>query len=116
MIRAFPDAKQGASGGHGALVTLGLRSEVASELEERLLAVGALVVRTRVVERALLLPLAQAGAVVLAEGGEASELRITVFDHGASEVREPFAVEGADSIVLELQRAGVIPEDGLKGA
>jgi len=116
MIRAFPDAKRGASGGHGALVTLGLRSEVASELEERLLAVGALVVRTRVVERALLLPLAQAGAVVLAEGGEASELRITVFDHGASEVREPFAVEGADSIVLELQRAGVIPEDGLKGA
>jgi sulfate adenylyltransferase subunit 1 len=113
MIRALPDGAEGADGSHGALVILGDLRTLAGELEERLLEAGVLVVRTRVEERALLLPLAHAGAVVLAEGGEGGEMRITIFDRGATEIRESFAVEGAASIVEELRRAGVVAGEGL---
>lgn len=110
MIRAFPDAGQGLQKGHGALIDLGSRTGLTRELEERLLAAGALVVRTRVTDRALLLPLAHGGAVILAVGEpDSGEVRVTVFDHGAVEVRGTFDQEAADSILAELRRADVIP-------
>jgi sulfate adenylyltransferase large subunit len=58
----------------GALIVLGKwldnRAVLAQELEERLLARGALAVRTRIADRAALRPLVLAGAVVIAESDE----------------------------------------------
>jgi sulfate adenylyltransferase large subunit len=90
----------------GALVHLS-DSGVAGELEERLLAAGALVVRTRVRSRERLLPLAHVGAVVITDAGED---RVTVVDHGGETTLDVAA--DAASIVAELQAAGVIPEAG----
>ncbi len=111
MIRAFPD-----SSGHthrsGALVVLGHRSELAAELEGRLLATGALVLRTRVPERAALLPLVHAGAVILAENTVPQAPYITLYGHSTPHTFELPPAETAESILDELGRAGVIPEEG----
>jgi hypothetical protein len=66
MIRALEAAPGSALA--GALLTLGNRPALARDLEEQLLEQGALVVRTRVVDRGTLLPLVFAGAIVLHEG------------------------------------------------
>ena len=93
----------------GALIRLS-DAGVAREVEERLLAAGLLVVRTRVTERERLLPLLLAGAVVIADNGPSEAVRITVFDHGAETTFEPAANAGA--ITADLQAAGVISETG----
>ncbi len=98
--------------GHGAVIELGRRSELAAVLEQRLLHLGVVVVRTRVADRARLSALGHAGAVVLVESGDEPGVRIAVFAHGAEEQREDFAMENAESIVGELRRAGVIGEEG----
>jgi sulfate adenylyltransferase large subunit len=110
MVRAVLAGEGVDSRAHGAVVVLGEHRNLGTELEERLLAAGALVVRTRVADRTLLLPLAQAGAVVLAESGGAWSL--TVMDHGVAEIREDFAASGVDSILRELHAAGVIRDEG----
>ncbi|MGB9144356.1 MAG: hypothetical protein WCC14_00905, partial [Acidobacteriaceae bacterium] len=95
---------------HGAVVELGSHTELAAELEQRLLDAGVVVVRTRVTDRERLAALGHAGAVVIAEGGDAGRGKIAVFAHGAEEPREGFAIDGVESIVAELRRAGVIAE------
>jgi sulfate adenylyltransferase large subunit len=111
MIRAFPEAAEHAQRGHGAVVALGSRGRLAAELEERLLAAGALVVRSRVTEPDRLLSLAHAGAVVLAESLRPDNVRVTATDHGAAIVRDEVAADDADSIWQELKLAGVVAEE-----
>jgi sulfate adenylyltransferase large subunit len=110
MVQAVLAGEGVDSRAYGAVVVLGEHRDLGADLEERLLAAGALVVRTRVADRTLLLPLAQAGAVVLAESGGAWSL--TVMDHGVAEIREDFAASGVDSILRELHAAGVIRDEG----
>ena len=95
---------------HGAVVELGSHAVLAAELEQRLLDAGVVVVRTRVTDRERLAALGHAGAVVIAEGGDGGRGKIAVFAHGAEEPREGFAIDGVESIVAELRRAGVIAE------
>ncbi len=100
--------------GHGAVVELGRHGELAAVLEQRLLDAGAVVVRTRVRDLEKLAALGHAGAVVIAEGGDAGTAKLVVFAHGAEEPREEFTMEGVDSMMAELRRAGVI-RDGQEG-
>ena len=108
MIRDITEGAQRAHG-HGALIAIG-DSGLAGHVEEHLLDAGVLVVRTRVSERERLLPLAHAGAVLIAEAG-AGELRITVADHGAEKMLDLPANAAADTIVHALRAAGVIPSE-----
>jgi sulfate adenylyltransferase large subunit len=99
---------------HGAVVELGGDSDVVRELERQLLDAGAVVVRTRVADRGRLIPLAQAGAVVLMEGGVGEALHLTVVDHGATVRRELAGLGSVDEIVEELRRASVLDTNSLK--
>jgi len=113
VLAARADAVLGAT--PGAVVELGQRGELARDLEQRLLDAGVVVVRTRVTDRERLAALGHAGAVVIAEGGDAGKVTIAVFAHGAEEPREDFTMEGVSSIVGELRRAGVIQDEREEG-
>ena len=92
----------------GAVAEVGSNGELAAQLERQLLAEGALVVRTRVTDRAGLIPLARAGAVVLLEGGPGRTLGLTVVDHEAVTERELSGASAPDEFVEELRRSGVL--------
>ncbi|MGB7355467.1 MAG: hypothetical protein WBD06_17305, partial [Acidobacteriaceae bacterium] len=70
---------------------------------------GALAVRVRVADREALLRLAQAGAVVLWEGGEVGE--VAVIDREGEERWNAAGAE-AEEILRQLESAGMIREGG----
>ncbi|MBT9331803.1 sulfate adenylyltransferase subunit CysN [Acidipila sp. 4G-K13] len=116
MIRVAQEDEAGMLSHTGALVVVGDRREMAETLEERLLAAGALVVRTRVASREALLPLAHAGAIVLAESDAAEAVSLRVFEHGheiTPAESEAGGLASAASIVTALAASGVLAD--LKG-
>jgi len=111
MIRAFPEETQNARALKGAIVTLDGRSDLGGELEKMLLEAGALVLRTQVADPARLLPLVEAGAVVLSESGRAQQPSIALAGHGRQALREFPADTDAATILQQLQTAGVISRE-----
>jgi hypothetical protein len=109
MIRSMLDAEEVAVHSRGALVALGNRPVLASKIEELLLENGLLAVRTRIQERASLLPLVRAGAVVLVEGGESGPVALTVFDGYSDEARELLPGEDAEILLKMIQESEKIP-------
>jgi sulfate adenylyltransferase subunit 1 len=103
MIRTLEDA--GHREARGALIVAGNRSDLATELEERLLQLGIVVVRTRVANRGALLALAHAGAVVIAESTEPGWIVVHVTNDD-----QPISLsaESTDEILEELENVGVI--------
>ncbi|HEX4037941.1 MAG TPA: GTP-binding protein [Acidobacteriaceae bacterium] len=91
----------------GALIVLGKRLDgraaLAQELEERLLARGALAVRTRIADRGALRPLVLAGAVVIVETDEANEEAILVVDE--SKHAEPARVANVEAVLAWLENS-----------
>jgi sulfate adenylyltransferase subunit 1 len=102
MIRGFEDKRSTLT---GSLIVVGNRSSLARELEVRLLERGALVVRTRVSDRAALLPLADAGAVVIGESTE--EGPIVLVDHDGKQ-RGVAHDDNADTILHQLDSISLI--------
>ncbi|MGA8161465.1 MAG: sulfate adenylyltransferase subunit CysN [Acidobacteriaceae bacterium] len=114
VVRAVPVAglrrfTAGSAAAVGAVVALGRSEKLGGELEERLLERGALAVRVRVADREALLRLAQAGAVVLWEGGEVGE--VAVIDREGEERWNAAGAE-AEEILRQLESAGMIREGG----
>jgi sulfate adenylyltransferase large subunit len=108
MIRSFEDLSHPAAEGrlvYGALVTVGDRRELAIELEDQLLEIGATVVRTRVADNDVLLPLVRAGAIVIVESSHPEHVTVAG-THG-----EPFparSAESAEAILAQLRSASPI--------
>jgi sulfate adenylyltransferase subunit 1 len=103
MIRGFED--DAAPAGRGAGIAVGNRRALAAELEDRLLRLGLLVVRTRIADRNRLLPLLHAGALVIAES-EHHEHVTVLGTNGEDRVLHDNP--GADQIVHELRNVGAI--------
>jgi sulfate adenylyltransferase large subunit len=93
----------------GAVVALGRSENLGGKLEERLLERGELAVRARGADREPLLRLAQAGAVVLWEGGREGE--VAVFDREGEE-RWNGAGAAEEEILRRMESAGMIREGG----
>jgi len=106
MIRGCEDDARRTS--RGFLIVLGDRRELAAALEDRLLHLGMVVVRTRAPHRDTLVQLVHAGAVVIAESQQHKD--VTVFSVNGKE-RVLSSATSADEIVQELQNAGVIAND-----
>jgi sulfate adenylyltransferase subunit 1 len=118
MIRRIPDQSEShpihATRG---LLDLGGRAEVASELEQSLLATGAIVLRTRVPVSPTLVNIARLGAVVLVESNASGPITLTRVDVADAKPRE-LASEVASEILTEIQRLETLPtgegnDDGL---
>ena len=111
MIRSFFDATRADPVGirsYGALLELGSRSELAAELEQRLLRARGLVLRTRVRAYSALLTVARTGAIVLIEGDDGDPIRLTPVDALTAEPVLLTSEEPA-AILDELRRLNVIP-------
>jgi sulfate adenylyltransferase large subunit len=111
MIRSFFDETSDEAESarpYGALLELGSRSELAAELEQRLLRARGLVLRTRVRAYSTLLTVARTGAIVLIEGNDFDPIRLTPVDEAHS---EPIllASEQPAAIFDELRRLNLIP-------
>lgn len=111
MIRAFLDetkADAEITRPCGALLELGSRTELAAELEQRLLRARGLVLRTRVRAYSTLLIVARTGAIVLIEGDDDDPMRLTPVD---ALTAEPvlLTTEEPAAILDELRRLNVIP-------
>ena len=120
MIRAIADAPESGTVQRvtrGVLV-VGNRAELAAGLEQRLLAVGALVLRTRVAVSPALLAIARLGTVVLVESNESGPVTLAAV-RGADSIPHELAFDQTDEIIDELERLGAIPngdednDDGL---
>lgn len=103
MIRGFEDA--GHHAGHGALITVGNQRQLARGLEDRLLQLGIVVVRTRVADLESLHSLMHAGAVVIAESKDHEPIVIFAVN---GEKRVLRSAESVDGILKDLQSAGSI--------
>ncbi|HEU5457651.1 MAG TPA: sulfate adenylyltransferase subunit CysN [Terracidiphilus sp.] len=121
MIRSIEDAsdaENGISRTTRGLVVLGNRTELAAQLEARLLQAGAVVLRTRSTLSPSLIAIARLGAVVLVESAETAPIALTAV-HLASAVSHELPFEDADSILNEIERLGAMPngednnDDGL---
>ena len=113
MIRSIADAGEGTSEQqaiHGIL-DVGNRAALAAELERRLLAEGALVLRTRAAVSNALVTIARLGAVVLVESDDSQPVMFTAV-HGADPAPHELAAEQLDDILDELERLGAIPNNG----
>ena len=113
MIRSIADAGEGTSEQqaiHGIL-DVGNRAALAAELERRLLAEGALVLRTRAAVSNALVTIARLGAVVLVESDDSQPVMFTAV-HGADPAPHELASEQPDQILDELERLGAIPNNG----
>jgi sulfate adenylyltransferase large subunit len=107
MIRAFEDYARSTSS--GALIVVGNRASLARDLEGRLLERGALVVRTRVTDRDVLLPLVLAGAVVISESTH-NESIVLIGHDGEQHAEVP--ADDADAILQQLDVVGGISQGG----
>ncbi|HEX7727873.1 MAG TPA: GTP-binding protein [Terracidiphilus sp.] len=110
MIRAIADASDAAGQTlkpRGVLF-VGNRSGLAAELEQKLLAVGALVLRTRAEVSQQLVTIARLGAVVLVESDESAPLMLTAV-HTAITTPHEVNFDEPDEILDELERLGAIP-------
>ena len=113
MIRSIADAGEGTSEQqaiHGIL-DVGNRAALAAELERRLLAESALVLRTRAAVSNALVTIARLGAVVLVESDNSQPVMFTAV-HGADPAPHELASEQPDQILDELERLGAIPNNG----
>ena len=113
MIRSIADEGEGTSEQqaiHGIL-DVGNRAALAAELERRLLAEGALVLRTRAAVSNALVTIARLGAVVLVESDNSQPVMFTAV-HGADPAPHELASEQPDQILDELERLGAIPNNG----
>ena len=113
MIRSIADEGEGTSEQqaiHGIL-DVGNRAALAAELERRLLAEGALVLRTRAAVSNALVTIARLGAVVLVESDNSQPVMFTAV-HGADPAPHELAAEQLDDILDELERLGAIPNNG----
>ena len=113
MIRSIADAGEGTGEQqaiHGIL-DVGNRAALAAELERRLLAEGALVLRTRAAVSNALVTIARLGAVVLVESDDNQPVMFTAV-HGADPAPHELAAEQLDEILDELERLGAIPNNG----
>jgi sulfate adenylyltransferase large subunit len=112
MIRAITDAREGElknnRSTHGVLV-VGNRTELASQLETRLLEAGVLVLRTRAAVSPALVALARLGALILVESDERVPIALTPV-HGAGMNHSELATEDAEEIIEAVQRLGAIPD------
>ncbi len=111
MVRAISDAVDSTTQKsiHGILA-VGNRAALAAELEQRLLTVGALVLRTRTALSPALLAIARFGSVVLVESDDAGPITLTAV-HGADPTPHELASAqhgqiSADEIFDELERLG----------
>ena len=107
MIRTFEEGTRSASS--GALIVVGNRSSLARDLEDRLLERGALVVRTRVTDRDVLLPLVLAGAIVIGES--AHNQPIVLIGHDG-EQHAGVPADNADAILQHLDSVDGISQGG----
>jgi sulfate adenylyltransferase large subunit len=118
MIRAIADAADATHNVTRGLLTVGNRTALADELEQKLLATGAVVLRTRAELSQTLLTIARMGTVVLVESDEPTQLTLTAVRGAESTVLELEQTE-ADKIVNELERLATTPagdennDDGL---
>ena len=113
MIRTIADVGDGAAEQqdlHGIL-DVGSRTVLADELERRLLAEGALVLRTRAADSPLLATIARLGAVVLVENDGTGPVTLTAA-HGADPAPYELASEQPEQILDELERLGATPNHG----
>ena len=113
MIRSIADEGEGTSEQqaiHGIL-DVGNRAALAAELERRLLAESALVLRTRAAVSNALVTIARLGAVVLVESDDSQPVMFTAV-HGADPAPHELASEQPDQILDELERLGAIPNNG----
>jgi sulfate adenylyltransferase large subunit len=111
MIRAFIDEKKGEPGevrARGAVVEVGARSELAAELEQAILRVRGLVLRTKVRAYSALLAVARTGAIVLLEGNDLDPIKLTKVSAPHAEPILLTAQEPA-GLLEELRRLNVLP-------
>ena len=111
MIRAFGAAEETepvAAEPSGALLEVGSRTALASELEKAILNARGLVLRTRVNARAALLAVARSGSVVIIESDEQAPVQLTIAS-AHSEQSRSLNLEEAAAILAELRRLKVIP-------
>ncbi|MGA8108875.1 MAG: sulfate adenylyltransferase subunit CysN [Acidobacteriaceae bacterium] len=107
MIRTFEEGARSTSS--GVLIVVGDRSSVARDLEGRLLERGALVVRTRVTDRGVLLPLVLAGAVVIVESAHNDPIVLIGHD---GEQHAGFSADNADAILRHLDSVSGTSQGG----
>ena len=89
------------------LLTLGNRTALAAEIEQKLLSGGALVLRTRAAITPALVNVARFGAVVLVESDDASPITLTAV-HGVDVTPHGIAFDDAERIVEEIERIGTL--------
>jgi sulfate adenylyltransferase large subunit len=113
MIRAIHEASESANR-HATigLLNIGYRSGHASQIEQSLLAEGAIVLRTRVPVLPQLLTFARLGAFVILESDEATPITFTRADVASAkpiELPSDLVYAGPDQILSEIQRLASIP-------
>jgi hypothetical protein len=94
------------------LLVVGNRPQLASQLEQSLLEIGAIVLRTRVPASPSLINIARLGAVVLVEGASDGPITLTradVVDAKPRELAPEFEFAEASQIIHEIQRLGSLP-------
>jgi len=107
MIRAVSDPDSNEKQIHTGVLTVGNRARLADALEQTLLALGALVLRTRVLLTPAIVHFARLGAFVLIESNEAGPLTFTRADvMDANPIRLAPELESADpgQFLDELQQ------------
>ena len=111
MIRAIRDDRDAGLTANRAtrgLLVLGNRRGLASRIEQSLLAMGAVVLRTRIPASSNLVNIARLGAVVLIEGDESAPVTLTRVDVMDAKPRD-LDFDEAEEIIREIQRLETLP-------
>jgi sulfate adenylyltransferase large subunit len=110
MVRGFMDSHEAvavATQTAGAILELGSRSQLATDLEKVLLRARALVLRTRVRAYATLLTVARTGAIVLIESDARDPITLSL-TNTTNPASRTLVTEDSASILAELKRLNVI--------